>query len=155
MIGPGPSHAVFPDGDAPTPVDITTHSRDMSVEGYEFIPDPGADGMRTKKQERAQREHEEINRAARELARAAPPLSPESIERLRAILSRRTPPEDLMLWRLRLFCGHVVERHAHYTHTTVHAAFMGAVACPECGLDPATIVAAEVLGRLGEPHASA
>jgi hypothetical protein len=57
-----------------------------------------------------------------------------------------------MRWRLRLFCGHVVERHAHHTHTTVHAAFMGATACPECELDPATIVAADTLGRIAQPN---
>lgn len=57
-----------------------------------------------------------------------------------------TPPHQLMRWRLRLYCGHVSERMAHIESRTVHAAFMGGVACPECGLDPATIVAARALG---------
>jgi hypothetical protein len=123
------------------------------MEGYEFIPDAGADGMQSKKQERAQRQREEISRAAREMARNAPPPSPDLIARLRVLLSRRTPPDELVVWRLRLFCGHLVSRDAHYTHTTVHAAFMGATACPECGLDPATIVAAEALGRRAQTPA--
>ena len=97
----------------------------MGLEGYEFIPDTGADGTQSKKQERAQRQREEISRAAREMARTAPPPSPDLIARLRVLLSRRTSPEELVVWRLRLFCGHLVARYAHYTHTTVHAAFMG------------------------------
>lgn len=57
-----------------------------------------------------------------------------------------TPPHQLMRWRLRLYCGHVAERTAHVESRTVHAAFMGGVACPECRLDPATIVAARAIG---------
>src|SRR5215218_5948543 len=38
--------------------------------------------------------------------------SPDLIARLRLLLSRRTPPEELVVWRLRLFCGHVATRHA-------------------------------------------
>lgn len=52
-----------------------------------------------------------------------------------------TPGHQLMRWQLRLFCGHVVERTAHREHTTVARAFTSS-RCPECGLDPATIVAA-------------
>lgn len=35
------------------------------------------------------------------------------------------------------------------TNKTAHTAFPGGVACPECGLDHATIVSAEALRRLG------
>lgn len=58
----------------------------------------------------------------------------------------KTPPHQLMRWRLLLYCGHVVERAAHIDHRTVHAAFTTGVPCPECDLDPATIVAARALG---------
>lgn len=58
-----------------------------------------------------------------------------------------------MRWRLRLYCGHVVERTAHYTHKTFHNAFMSAGACPECGLDPTTIVDGEAIGLAAEPKA--
>ena len=68
------------------------YGRDVGVQGYEFIPDADADGMQSKKQERAQRQQEEISRAAREVARTAPPPSPDLIARLRVLLSRRTPP---------------------------------------------------------------
>lgn len=41
--------------------------------------------------------------------------------------------QELMVWRLRLYCGHTIERTAHRTHLTVHAAFSGSVRCTECG----------------------
>jgi hypothetical protein len=52
-----------------------------------------------------------------------PPLSPSQIENIREILRNPTPPHELMRWRLRLYCGHVIERRAHYTHKTIHTAF--------------------------------
>ena len=64
-----------------------------------------------------------------------------------------TPPHMLMRWRLRLYCGHVVERHAHAENPTAERAFMGQVSCVECGLDPATIVAARALGVVESPPA--
>lgn len=63
----------------------------------------------------------------------------------------RTPDHMLMRWRLRLFCGHVVERTAHREYTTVERAFTVSPRCPECGLDPASIVAARPLGLVSEP----
>lgn len=121
------------------------------MDGYECVPDPGPDWVPTKKDERRQREREEIQRHAQLVAADAPPLSKETIERVATLLSRPARPEELMQWRLRLFCGHVVLRTAHHTHTTVHGAFMGGVRCPECGLDPATIIAAEAIGRIAGP----
>lgn len=43
----------------------------------------------------------------------------------------------------------MVERRAHAESKTVHAAFMAGFACPECGLDPATVVAARAIGLVG------
>lgn len=80
-----------------------------------------------------------------------PPMSPEQRETLGRLLSSRTPPQQLMKWRLRLYCGHVVERAAHYTHKSIHAAFTGGRSCPECGLDPAVIVDGEAVGLLQQP----
>lgn len=79
------------------------------------------------------------------------PLSPKIIEDIGRILGKPKEPHELMVWRLRLFCGHVVERRAHYTHRTVHAAFTGSVSCPECGLNPAVIIDGEAIGLAGEP----
>jgi hypothetical protein len=79
-----------------------------------------------------------------------PPLSPSQRERIRALMSP-TAPHELMVWRLRLYCGHTVERTAHRSHLTVHSAFSGSVRCTECGCDPATVVDARVVGLAAEP----
>lgn len=84
-----------------------------------------------------------------------PPLSPTQLEKISALLGRRTPPYELMVWRLRLYCGHVVEKQAHSSHKTVAAAFSGHVSCPECGLDPATIVDAVAVGLVEDPPGTA
>lgn len=84
-----------------------------------------------------------------------PPPSPGQIDQLRRLLfSNPTQPHELMRWRLRLYCGHIVEKTAHYTHKTVHAAFTGSTSCAECGLAPATIVDAEPIGLAGDPPAT-
>lgn len=80
-----------------------------------------------------------------------PPLSSTQIDDIRRILSQPKRPEELMRWRLRLYCGHVVEKQAHYTHTTLHAAFTGPTKCAECGLNPATIVDGRAIGLQVEP----
>ena len=82
----------------------------------------------------------------------APPLSPSQITRLGQLLGTPAPPHDLMRWRLRLFCGHVTERQSHITHRTVQAAFSGAIICPDCGLEPASIIDAVAVGPVGEPE---
>ena len=76
-------------------------------------------------------------------------MSPSQIKSISEIFEYKTPDHDLMRWRLRLFCGHVVEQRAHYTHKTVPAAFVER-ACPECNLDPATIIDAEPIGLVSE-----
>jgi len=84
-----------------------------------------------------------------------PPLSPAKLEELARILGRATPPHELMRWRLRLYCGHVVEQRSHFRNRTVHSAFMGSTSCDQCGLDPATIVDAEAIGLVEEPPEAA
>ena len=82
-----------------------------------------------------------------------PPAVAATIARVLEMMSRwpEKPAHELVRWRLRLYCGHAVERTSHMEHRTVHAAFLGGLACPECGLDPATIVAARALGRAAPP----
>ncbi|WP_346007521.1 hypothetical protein [Janibacter terrae] len=77
-----------------------------------------------------------------------PPMSRSQRDEIARLFSHRTPPEQLMRWRLRLYCGHVVERTAHYMHKTIHNAFTGSTSCSECGLDPATVVDGEAVGLL-------
>ncbi|BDH59763.1 hypothetical protein [Tsukamurella sp. PLM1] len=118
---------------------------------YERRGDPDAPFALTKKHERAQREAEHIKAAAQEIARDAPPLSPEQIATLSRIFRAPKQPGELMRWRLRLYCGHVVVRTAHRTHMTLHAAFTSSTRCPECGLDPALIIDGEAIGSPEEP----
>lgn len=80
-----------------------------------------------------------------------PPLSPTQLKEIGRIFASPPPPQDLMRWRMRLYCGHVVERTAHRSHMTIHAAFTGSTRCTECGMDPATIVDGEAIGLQEEP----
>jgi hypothetical protein len=83
-------------------------------------------------------------------------MSPAQLERVGATLATPTPACELMVWRLRLYCGHTVERQAHRSHKTVHSAFTGAVKCTECGRDPSTVIDARAIGLAApSPHASA
>lgn len=75
-----------------------------------------------------------------------PPLSPAQRDRLATLLRTPTPDHELMIWRLRLYCGHTVERRAHASHKSVHAAFTGSTECAECGCDPSTIIDARAIG---------
>ncbi|OLT43330.1 hypothetical protein BJF86_00540 [Serinicoccus sp. CNJ-927] len=109
----------------------------------------------TKKHQRAQEESGRIREHAHRLAQQAPPLRPGQVSELSRLLGHRTPPHELMRWRLRLYCGHVVETTSHYTHKTLHSAFTGSTCCPECELDPATIVDGEAIGLAEEPPAPA
>lgn len=70
---------------------------------------------------------------------------------VRAILAGKTPDDQLMRWRLRLYCGHIVigQRHANTESPTMHGS--SSQACPECGMDPASIVAYEPVGLVQEP----
>jgi hypothetical protein len=81
-----------------------------------------------------------------------PPLSPARREEIGRILGAPKRPHELMRWRLRLYCGHVVEKQSHFTHVTLHSAFTGSTSCHQCGLDPATIVDGEALGLVDEAH---
>lgn len=73
-------------------------------------------------------------------------LSVEQITRLRSLLLSTPTPRDLMMWRVRPYCGHVVEWTAHRTHTLLSVPRFPLVARPTCGLDPASILAAVPVG---------
>jgi hypothetical protein len=80
-----------------------------------------------------------------------PPLSPAKLDEIARLMSSPMQPHELMMWRVRLYCGHVVEKRSHFTHTTLHSAFIGPMSCDQCGLDPATIVDGEAIGLVEEP----
>jgi hypothetical protein len=48
-----------------------------------------------------------------------PPLSSAQHEEIGRILGVPKQPHELMRWRLRLYCGHVVEKRSHFRHTTL------------------------------------
>ncbi|GGL25398.1 hypothetical protein GCM10012283_04560 [Phycicoccus endophyticus] len=51
-----------------------------------------------------------------------------------------------MRWRVRLYCGHVVETTASAERLNYIEGPSDAMACPDCGLDPAAVVATKPLG---------
>lgn len=57
---------------------------------------------------------------------------------------------EIMRWRVRLYCGHIIETEAHYTYTDPVSAGAHSKRCPECGKDGLTIVAFEPIGLCGE-----
>lgn len=78
-----------------------------------------------------------------------PPLSDHQKARLRELL-RPQPDYEIMRWRVRLYCGHVNEtsRHRENDKPTNHGSV--SMCCPQCGMDPAAIVAYEPIGLRGE-----
>ncbi|MFE9769572.1 hypothetical protein ACFYPC_34490 [Streptomyces sp. NPDC005808] len=101
------------------------------------------------RQHEAVEEHEWIQR---QLAKA-PPWSEEHWERMRQLLGPATPPWELQLWRLRLYCGHVIEAPRCRKSPRPDGGGCDKARCPECGLDPAVIVAFKPLEPLAEPPA--
>ncbi|MFB8396250.1 hypothetical protein [Streptomyces yangpuensis] len=59
---------------------------------------------------------------------------------------------EIMRWRVRLYCGHIIETEAHYTYTDPLSAGSYGRRCSECGEDRQTIVAFEPIGLRGEPQ---
>lgn len=101
------------------------------------------------RQHEAVQAHEWIQR---QLAKA-PPWPEERWERMRQLLGPPTPPWELQRWRLRLYCGHVVEATRIRQSPRPDGGVCDKARCPECGLDPAVIVAFEPLGPVAEPPA--
>jgi hypothetical protein len=58
---------------------------------------------------------------------------------------------EIMRWRVRLYCGHIIEAEAHYTYTDPISAGSYGRRCSECGEDRQTIVAFEPIGLRCEP----
>lgn len=102
-----------------------------------------------RRQQEAVQMHEWIQR---QLAKA-PPWSEERRERMRRLLGPPTPPWELQRWRLRLYCGHVIEAIRIQKSPRPDGGVCDKESCPECGLDPAVIVAFEPLGPVAEPPA--
>lgn len=117
------------------------------IRKYVQTGDPDTATPLTKEDREHQRIAESACAAAAETLKRLPRVRPseEQIVGLRAIFSNPPPPTQLMRWRLRLFCGHVTERTCNVDCLDGRSAFLSEV-CEECGLDPATVIAAKPLG---------
>ncbi|MEU8076072.1 hypothetical protein AB0B31_11535 [Catellatospora citrea] len=129
---------------------VIHRSHGIPLEAYEL----------TKADHRAQSTSDRIGEAAAAMTRseqaqeaADPELARRRVEStkeaLLMIFSHRTPDRDLMRWRFRLYCGHIMETTWH--RETERPTSLSSQRCPQCGKDPAVIVAYEPLGLVDEP----
>ncbi|MGY3843965.1 hypothetical protein ACWV2X_01705 [Streptomyces hydrogenans] len=127
-------------------------SRGVPLEDYEL----------TRRDHRWQKDLENIRRVAHaqvskhlDEVYADPELTAAHQEQLRKVWkfmeSAKAAPHDIMRWRVRLYCEHIVttSRHAENAEPTLHGS--SSMKCPECGKDPSAIVAFEPIGLAGEP----
>ncbi|MFG2030496.1 hypothetical protein [Streptomyces sp. NPDC048825] len=100
-----------------------------------------------RRQHEAVQVHEWVQR---QLAQA-PRWSDERWEKMRQLLGPSTSAWELQRWRLRLYCGHVIEATRLRERPRPDGGICDKERCPECGLDPAVIVAFEPLGPVADP----
>ncbi|WP_045063603.1 hypothetical protein [Rhodococcus sp. AD45] len=131
---------------------MTFHrSQNVPLEAYEL----------TSRDHRDQKTSEEIRDHVERLAGewrdeelADPKLRERRLENARSawkiVESGRPHDSHIMRWRVRLYCGHIVEvtRHVEVAEPTMHGS--SSTRCSECGMNPARIVAFEPIGPLGE-----
>ena len=123
-------------------------------DNYERLGTPLEDYQLTRRDRQWQRTLQEIREHARREAAKAPPLPAEALEKVAMLLSQPTPDWQILRWRVRLFCGHIVEARRHYEMKRPTDHGCSSERCPECGMDPAAIVAYEPLGLATEPVAA-
>lgn len=86
----------------------------------------------------------------RQFARA-PRWSDERWEQMRQLLEPPTPAWELQRWRLRLYCGHLIKATRPRKIPRPDGEIRDKERCPQCGLDPAVLVAFEPLGPVDDP----
>jgi hypothetical protein len=75
----------------------------------------------------------------------------EAVRRALEVVARFQPADrEIMRWRVRLYCGHTVETRRHCTIQEPRMHGSSSQRCPECGKDPAYIVAYEPIATLDE-----
>ncbi|MFD9280267.1 hypothetical protein ACFWD7_23685 [Streptomyces mirabilis] len=112
---------------------------------------PLADYQPTKADHRRQQEAVRTHEWVQRQVAKAPPWTEERRERMRELLGPPIPPWELQRWRLRLYCGHIVEAARIRKSPRPDGGVCDKEACPECCLDPSVIVAFEPLGPLADP----
>lgn len=106
----------------------------------------------TKKIERAQAQAERLHEYVQKIVVKAPPIPPDAREQISGLLRLygNAPRPAQMRWRLRRYCGDVVEETADEKYLDPGEAFKHSEQCPACGRKPSVIVDAEPIGLAGE-----
>jgi hypothetical protein len=81
----------------------------------------------------------------------APSWPDEHWERMTDLLGSPAPLWERHRWRLRLYCGHIIETTRLRSSPRPDQSVCDKEHCPECGLDPAVIVTFEPLGPAAHP----
>lgn len=115
-------------------------------EKCERLGTPLEDYELTRRDHQRQRSLQDIREYVRRETARMPPLTGDVLEKVATLLLQPTPDSQITHWRLRLFCGHIIQARRHYTMTRPTDHGCGSQRCPECGMDPAAIVAYEPLG---------
>lgn len=106
---------------------------------------------RTKKVERAQEQAQKLHDYVEEIVAKAPPIPPAARDRIVELLRpyANVPKPTPVRWRLRRYCGDVVEETAGEKHLDPDEAFKHSDRCPACGRRPSIIIDAEPIGLVG------
>lgn len=118
---------------------------------YHLTGDLSAPFSRTKKIERAQEQAQKLHDYVQEVVAKAPSIPPDAREQIAALLRpyAKAPKPTQMRWRLRRYCGDVVEESADEKYLDPDEAFKHSEQCPACGRKPSVIVDAEPVGPAG------
>jgi hypothetical protein len=127
---------------------------EVTVE-YEIHGVPLEQYQLTRADHRRQQESERCHEWVVKQVAKAPPISEANWARLRKLLGPPCPPWKLMRWRVRLYCGHIVEVTRLRQCARADGGVTDKERCPTCGADPSIIVAFEPLGSLAEPPVEA
>ncbi|MFE2586421.1 hypothetical protein [Streptomyces sp. NPDC059378] len=112
---------------------------------------PLADYQLTKADHRRQQEAAEIHERVQRQVAKAPPLPEARLKRVLELLGSPPPAWEYQQWRLRLYCGHIVEAARLRTSPRPDEGARNTKTCSQCGLNPSVIVAFEPLGPLADP----
>ncbi|MGW1563369.1 hypothetical protein ACWCQ1_43830 [Streptomyces sp. NPDC002144] len=121
--------------------------------GYLHHGVPLMDYQLTKADHRRQQEAVQLHEWVHRQLAKAPPWSEEKRERVLKLLESLPSPSrrDRQRWRLRLYCGHIIEATRDRKLSRPDEGSWDKELCPACGLDPSVIVAFEPLGSLASP----
>ncbi|MFD9196439.1 hypothetical protein ACFWCA_50675 [Streptomyces phaeochromogenes] len=112
---------------------------------------PLADYQLTRPDRSRQHEAVQVHEWLQRHVAQAPRWSDKHWEQIQDLLGPPTPAWELQRWRLRLYCGHVIEATRLRKNPRPDGEFGDKERCPECGLDPAVIVAFEPLEPVAAP----